>query len=120
MLAQLGPKLIGVDLPAACAEYERRMGAGSRAGPGVLSAYRAIELRAYRIDLGSLVIGSPARELFPGMRMFIERVRRGDRLIDADGDTVLIAGDVAAISGPRQILLERVEPVVREITTRSC
>ena len=28
VLAQLGPKLIGVDLAAACAEYERQMGAG--------------------------------------------------------------------------------------------
>ena len=28
VLAQLGPKLIGVDLPAACAEYERQLGGG--------------------------------------------------------------------------------------------
>ena len=26
VLAQLGPKLIGVDLPAACAEYEKQLG----------------------------------------------------------------------------------------------
>ena len=29
VLAQLGPKLIGVDLPAACAEYEKQMGGGA-------------------------------------------------------------------------------------------
>jgi putative transport protein len=28
VLAQIGPKLIGVDLPAACAEYEKQMGGG--------------------------------------------------------------------------------------------
>ena len=55
--------------------------------------------------------GRPVRELFPGLRVFVERVRRGDRLIDADGDTVLAAGDVVAISGPRQVLVERVEAV---------
>ena len=43
-------------------------------------------------------------------------MRRGDRLIDADADTVLLPGDVAAISGPHQALVERVEPVVREVT----
>ena len=115
LLAQLGPKLIGVDLPAACAEYERRLGGGAaNREPGVLSAYRAIQVRAYTIEFDSDVAGRPARELFPESRIFVERVRRGGRLIDADGDTVLMAGDVAAISGPQQALLERVEPVVRE------
>ena len=33
VLAQIGPKLIGVDLPAVCAEYEKQMG-GGQAGPG--------------------------------------------------------------------------------------
>ncbi len=93
LLAQLGPKLIGVDLPAACAEYERRLGGGTaNLEPGVLSAYRAIQVRAYSIELDSDVTGRPVRELFPESRIFVERVRRGDRLIDADGDTVLMAG----------------------------
>ena len=52
VLAQLGPKLIGVDLRAACADYERKMGAGSAGlDPGSFSAYREIELRAYRVDM---------------------------------------------------------------------
>ena len=115
LLAQLGPKLIGVDLPAACAEYERRMGGVAGFQAGVFSAYRAIEVRAYAIDAGSPVTGRPVRELFPDLRIFVERVRRGDRLIEADGDTVLQAGDVAAISGPRQALIDRVEAVIREV-----
>ncbi len=45
--------------------------------------------------------GRPVRELFPGLRVFVERVRRGDALIDADADTVLQPGDVVAIIGPR-------------------
>ena len=116
VLAQLGPKLIGVDLPAACAEYERQMGAGTVGlDPGVLAAYRAIELRAYRIDAASGLTGRPVRELFPGLRVFVERVRRGDELIDADADTVLLAGDAVAISGPHQLLVERIETQIPEI-----
>jgi putative transport protein len=116
LLAQLGPTLIGVDLPAACAEYERSLGGGVVGfEPGVLSAYRAIELRAYAIDSDSHMTGRPVRELFPDLRIFVERVRHGDRLIEADGDTVLFAGDVAAISGPRQALIERVDPLAREV-----
>jgi putative transport protein len=116
VLAQLGPKLIGVDLPAACLEYERRLGAGTVGlDAGVLSAYRAIELRAYRIDAASGLTGRPVREILPGLRVFIERVRRGDELIDADADTVLQPGDAVAVSGPHQLLVERIEAHVPEI-----
>jgi putative transport protein len=116
VLAQLGPKLLGIDLAAACAEYERKMGAGSAGlDPGSFSAYRAIELRAYRVDAGSPLIGSEVRQLFPGMRVFIERLRRADRMIDAVGDTVLSAGDVIAVSGPRQILVGEIEAYAPEV-----
>ena len=116
VLAQLGPKLIGVDLAAACADYERQLGAGAVGlDAGVLSAYRAVEVRAYGIDANSGLTGRPVRELFPGLRIFVERVRRGDALIDADGDTVLLPGDAVAISGPRQVLVERVEAQLPEI-----
>ena len=37
----------------------------------------------------SPVTGRPVRELFPDLRIFVERVRRGDQLIEADADTVL-------------------------------
>jgi len=116
VLAQLGPKLIGVDLRAACADYERKMGAGSAGlDPGSFSAYREIELRAYRVDSGSPLIGSEARQLFPGTRVFIERVRRGDRMIDAFGDTVISPGDVIAVSGPRHILVGEIEGYAPEV-----
>ena len=116
VLAQLGPKLIGVDLRAACADYELKMGKGSAGlDPGSFSAYREIELRTYRVDAGSPLIGSEARQLFPGTRVFIERVRRGERMIDAFGDTVLSPGDIIAVSGPRQSLVGEVEAYAPEV-----
>jgi putative transport protein len=45
ILAQLGPKLIGVDLVQACKDYEKQLGGGqTSAEPGVFSAYRKFEL----------------------------------------------------------------------------
>jgi putative transport protein len=119
VLAQLGPKLIGVDLPKVCAEYEKQMG-GGQAGldHGVFSAYRRVEARAYRVEASSGLTGRPVRELFPGLRIFVERIRRGERFIDADADSVLQAGDIVAISGPRQALVEQVEAVVAEVDDR--
>jgi putative transport protein len=120
ILAQLGPKLIGVDLPAACAEYEKQMGGGgSTYDPGVFSAYRNIEVRAYRIEAASGLVGKPVRDLFQGLRIFVERVRRGDAFTDADANTVLQPGDVVSISGPRNALVEKVEAVVPEVDDRA-
>jgi putative transport protein len=120
VLAQIGPKLIGVNLAAACAEYEKQMGGGQVGqDAGVFSAYRNIEVRAYRIDAASGLTGKPVRELFAGMRIFVERIRRGERLIDADGGTVLEPGDVVSISGPRALLVEKVEAVVPEVDDKA-
>src|SRR3954468_3017505 len=40
ILAQLGPKLLGINLPAACKEYEAELGGAMDEDPSVVSAYR--------------------------------------------------------------------------------
>jgi putative transport protein len=115
LLAQVGPWLLRIDLPTACKMYEQKLGGGgSTHDPGVFSAYRSVVVRAYRIDAPELV-GKPVSQLFPNLRIFFERVRRGDRVIEADGSTVLERGDVATISGPRKALVEEVERIVPEV-----
>jgi putative transport protein len=116
ILAQLGPKLIGVDLEQACKDYEKQMGGGAAgAEAGVFSAYRHIELRAYDIPGGSDFIGKPVSDVLPGLRVFVERVRRGRTIIEADSRTVLQAGDVASISGRRELLVEHIAPRLHEV-----
>ena len=117
ILAQLGPKLIGVDLAKACADYEAEMGGVKGRDAGVFSAYRNVDVRAYRIEAGPLT-GKPVAELFPGLRIFVERVRRGDQIVEADAATVLVAGDIVAISGPRTVLVEQVEASAAEVDDR--
>jgi putative transport protein len=116
ILARLGPRLIRVDLPAACADYEKKMGGGQTThDPGVFSAYRQIEVRAYRVTPESGLTGKPVRELFPGLRIFVERIHRGGEIVDADSGSTLEPGDVVAISGPRSALVGRVEAVIAEV-----
>lgn len=117
ILAQLGPKLIGVDLVQACRDYEKLMGgAGTSAEAGVFSAYRRFELRAYEVPPGSEFAGNkPVMAVLPGLRVFVERVRRGRTIIDADAQTVLQAGDVVSISGRREFLVETLSPHLHEV-----
>jgi putative transport protein len=109
VLAQIAPLVLRVDLAKACADYEARMGGGKRLPPGIVSAYRAIEMRAYRVPEGSDLIGKPISSLVPGERVFIGRIKRDGKIIQAEGATVLRAGDIAAISGRRDLLVQQIK-----------
>jgi len=108
ILASLGPKLLGIDLVAACKEYEASLGGTQELG-GAGQAWHQYELRAYRIAAGSRPVGlsvSQTEALQPdGTRLYIERIRRGGTIEEARIDTVLQAGDVVAIVGQREHLV---------------
>jgi putative transport protein len=109
ILAFLGPKMLGVDIAAECTRYERDVLKGSTKDADVMSAWRARELRAYRIREGGLAVGKTlpmAEALVEGQRIFIERVRRGSEVLNPPPDTVLQAGDVVAVSGRREALVK--------------
>ncbi len=107
ILASLGPKILRVDLPKACKEYEAAMGVGS-AEMGVMSAYRQFTVRAYKISAGSKCINKTVGDIeaqFAPNRVFIERIRQGDKVIDAEPATMVGEGQVLAVVGRREILL---------------
>lgn len=119
ILATIGPKLIGIDLAKACADYEKELGGTvGGADPGVISAYHNIEFRAFKVLASSSIVGKKTIDIAPNLRVFIERIRRGDQIIEATPETVILPDDVVAVSGPRKILVEVVEPIAREVDDR--
>ncbi len=78
VIALVGPKLLGIDLPAACKQYEEKFGGTKElGGPG--SAWRRWEMRAYRVKPGGPAVGLRAAEaegLVPDARIFVQRIRR--------------------------------------------
>jgi putative transport protein len=108
ILATLGPKLLRIDLVAACKEYEASLGGTKELG-GANQAWHRYELRAFRIVPDSVVCGktvSQVEALQPeNTRLFIERVRRGSTVQEATLDLVLQVDDVVAIAGPRDQLV---------------
>jgi putative transport protein len=112
VIAVLGPKLLGIDLVAACKDYEEKHGGGKKelGGPGT-GWYRRV-LRAYKVQAGARVAGmrvSEAEALVPDSRLFILRIRRGGQIMDATADTVLKDGDVVAIGGDREAMLKALQ-----------
>ena len=120
-LSQLAPRIMGVDLEEECRRYEQQMQGGGGAGS---TARRDIEYRAYTVPAGSVLIGKRIRELEQAAtdaRLFVERVRRGGEVLDPDGTMTLQEGDSLAVTGRREMLVERLDEQrlgVREVDDR--
>lgn len=107
VIALLGPALFRIDLKAACKDYEEKQGGKKEiGGPG--TAWRRWEMRAFRVQPGGKVVGLRAIEaeaLMPGARMFVQRIRRNGVIEEATADTILREGDVVAVAGAREALV---------------
>jgi putative transport protein len=108
VIALICPALVGINLPAACKEYEEKYGGGKKELGGAGSAWHKWELRAFRIPAGGRVVGLRAGEaeaLVPNARVFIQRIRRNGVIEEANADTILREGDIAAVVGAREVLV---------------
>ena len=117
VLALLGPKLLNIDLVQACKDYEARLGGDKEIG-GAGSVWRRFELRAFRVRAGAKVAGMRAAEaeaLVPDARVFVERIRRDGVIMDATTDTILQEGDIVAVAGPREVLVNLIGQNAEEV-----
>ena len=120
VLALLGPALLGLDLETACKRYEEKHGGKKQAGgPG--TAWHQFELRAFRVKERGPVVGKTVQQveaLLPDQRVFIERIRQGDQILEATADTVIHAGDVVAMAGRREVLVNLIGATADEVNDR--
>ncbi|MGE5359265.1 MAG: aspartate-alanine antiporter [Bacteroidales bacterium] len=106
-LSSLAPRLLKVNLKAESRKLAEQMSVAPVTEPGTQSAYREWDIRAFRIG-DSAVVGSGVGVLeqsFAPERVFVQRIRRGDKLIDPTPDAVLHAGDVVAMAARRSVFL---------------
>jgi putative transport protein len=121
IIALLGPALLGIDLEAACKRYEAQHGGGKKelGGPG--TAWHQFELRAFRVAPDGKTVGKTVQQaeaLLPDHRVFIQRIRRNDKIIDALADTVIQANDVVAVAGRREVLVDLIGTAAEEVNDR--
>ena len=116
----IGPWLLRVDLKADGRRLEAAMGF-TREDDGIDSGWRMFAMRAYRLEAHHRVVGltvaSAERSVAPA-RLFVERIRRGGEIIDAQPDTVLRAGDVVAVIGSRETLVQLLAGSAAEVHDR--
>jgi putative transport protein len=120
VLALLGPALLRINLEEACKLYEEKHG-GKKAVGGPGTAWHQFEARAFQVRVGGPVVGKTAQEveaLLPEHRVFIQRIRRNGKIIDATADTVIAAGDVVVVAGRRDVLVNVVGAAAVEVDDR--
>jgi len=78
-------------------------------------------LRAFRVKERGPVVGKTVQQvetLLPDQRVFVQRIRRGDQILEATADTVIHAGDVVALAGRREVLVNLVGSTAEEVNDR--
>ena len=120
VIAVLGPKLLGINLEAACKDYEQKQGGVKElGGPG--TAWRRWDARAYRVAIGGKAVGLnvlEAEALVPDSRIFVLRVRHNGSIEEASADTVLHENDVVAVAGARELLVSVLGANATEVDDR--
>ena len=140
VIAIIGPKLLGINLEAACKEYEQQQGGVKElGGPG--TAWRRWEVRAFRVQPGGRAAGLTVLEaeaLVPQVqlsatgtgpqvvqtktmvkaRLFVLRIRRDGAIVEATADTVLLENDVVAVAGAREVLVSLLGANATEVEDR--
>jgi putative transport protein len=111
------PALLKIDLKTEALKLEHALGI-TRAKPGLASAWRKFEVRAFQMDERSPLVGltvAAAEGRLPDHRVFIHRIRRGERILEADQATVLAAGDIVALSAPRHVIVDMISARSEEV-----
>ena len=118
-LSSLAPRLLKVDLKEESRKLEEQLSEGRSAEGGATSAYREWDVRAYRLaaDLAYRTVADLERSFAPA-RVFVQRVRRGSWVVDAEPATAIQPGDVAVLTARRHVLLSDSPAFADEVEDR--
>ena len=119
VLTQLAPRIMRIDLRAECKKLEEELGMKSHE-VGVVSAYKQFVMRAYRVPHGAQrKTVAEWEELFSPERVFVERARTEDGIVDPESDLRLRGGDLVVLSGRPGVLGGSKNPLrVEEVEDR--
>jgi putative transport protein len=118
-LSGLAPKLLKVNLKEEAKKLNETLSGGAEREPGVQSAYRDWDTRAYLAPEAAAGrrVGDFEASFAPD-RVFVLRLRRAGVVVDAAPETVLAAGDSLAVTARRHVHLEKEAAFGTEINDR--
>jgi putative transport protein len=114
-LSRVGPRLLGVDLAAACAALRRGSAEGEEESSETLASGPFL-IRAFRVQ-GPPWAGAAVGDVEAAHsgRVLIERVRHQGRLLEADPNTLIHPGDTLAVAGHHDELFPLLKAIGEEV-----
>ena len=108
-LPTIGPKLMGINLREEGARMQAELRGPAVLEPGVVSAAKVFDIRAYRVANPELMNRTVAElEALPqDVRVFIVRIRRGGEIIESLPNAVIQQDDVVAVLTRQEAHVER-------------
>ncbi|MGL5112549.1 MAG: aspartate-alanine antiporter [Flavobacterium sp.] len=114
ILATLGPKILGGNLIEKAKELEIKLG-GDAFGddPSLTSAYDRVIYNAYKISSASYACNKTVAQVEEelerkGRHLFIQRIRKGNQIIEATDEMIIEENDVIALGGRREFTMNYV------------
>src|SRR6476659_1493164 len=115
-LSQMAPKVLRTDLRAACKEKERELSGGKEElGAGVNAEFAQFVTRAYRVNGATAGRTVDQIETACSGYLTVERIRKGDAIIDGEPTIEVAAGDVVAVFGRRESVLSAEASIGEEV-----
>jgi putative transport protein len=115
-LSQIGPRLLGVDLAAACAALTRGSGEDGQAVACEIPARGPFLIRAFRAEGPPWAMATVGEiEATHSGRVLIERIRHRGGLLEADPDTLIHPGDTLAVAGKHDELFPLLKAIGEEV-----
>lgn len=123
ILSRLGPKMLGgvEKVKLACKELESKMGNDEIDRPGFMDARREVEFRCYMIENEWFKERKSVKELedffsSQGKRLFVERIRKGNRIIDdVSQNEALHIGNEIVLSGRHEFTIGEERWIGKEV-----
>lgn len=105
-LGSLAPRLLRINLKEEARKLEEEIeGGGGEEEGGDESAYRQWSVRSYRIDKAWVEKRvRDLEELFAPERVFVERIRRGRKIMEATPEMLFRQHDVIVVTAKRKVL----------------
>ncbi|NQU95064.1 MAG: aspartate-alanine antiporter [Candidatus Omnitrophica bacterium] len=115
---KLIPKIMKIDLKKEARKLEEELSGSTDAeeGPEFFNWDKRLNLRVFKVT-NINAAGKTVHELealFPG-KAVVDKLKRGNELIDSNGNTVIQTGDILAIVGKRAAIVEAERIIGQEI-----
>lgn len=118
-VGSIAPKLMRIDLRSAAKELEQQLGI-EREENAISIPYTRIVVRAHRL-LAADIIGKKIAEIEElHASLSIERVIRGDQVLERDPELRLVAGDILGVYALREAVAELSQWIGPEVDNQEC